>query len=134
MQLINLTPHELAVYAEDAPDVVGLGHQPILTVPPSGEVLRLATVVRGTGDAIDGVPTSYVAYGRLETTTGTDVYRGMPPIRDGVLYVVALPCVAAVLAACRSDVVVVDRPVRCAGRDGALGAVVGCRALGRPVE
>lgn len=107
--IINLTPHELAVYADDTVAV---------TIPPSGTVARVAMSREQAGAlqlGIVNVPIYTTVLGAVE---------GLPDPQPGVTYVVSRVVLDA--ARDRDDLVVPDDLVR----DGA-GRVVGCRAFAR---
>jgi len=100
--VINLTPHSVTVLGEDG--------QVVATVRPSGEVLRLPEVVQDTSLRLAGVPV-------VEKSLDPDAK--LPPVRDGVYYIVSLPVAQA---ARRPDFIVPDDLYR-----DPEGRVIGCR-------
>lgn len=121
MQIVNLTPHPIHVYAPDMPDTVTGEHRPILTIPPSGAVARIETTRSAATCTVtvDGVPVpvSVSAYGYIT---------GLPEMRPGVWLLVAPPVATELRLSARDDLLVVDRPVR-----NWEGTVVGCRGFGQ---
>ena len=103
----NLTPHPIRLYQ---------GDEVVQEIPPSGEVARLSTYKISSEDH-DGTRVALVAYGAAD---------GLPPEREGVVYVVSLPTALAVMK--RHDLLVPYDEVR-----NDVGTVVGCRMLARPV-
>ena len=109
MPLVNLTPHPIAIYGnrtvEEGPEEV---------IPPSGTVVRVATIDLGTQL---GKSCSYelVEYGHLD---------GLPALQDGTTYIVSL--VAALAARGRDDLLAPYVEVR-----DESGTMIGCRYLQR---
>lgn len=109
MPLVNLTPHPVAVYGNrdvaDGPERV---------IPPSGTVVRVATIELGTQF---GAFCLYelVEYGHLD---------GLPPRQEGTTYIVSL--VAALAARGRDDLLAPYVEVR-----DESGTMIGCRYLQR---
>lgn len=124
--IINCTPHVVDVYAADAPGTVDQGAmivRPLYSLPPSGQVARIAERVLR-----DGAPHPM----RVAEDVEVDVFEveythvlDLPDAQVGVRYVVSLP---TALAARRPDLLVPWRQVR-----NAKGTIVGCRGLARPV-
>ena len=124
--IINLTPHSIDVFATDAPDVIeatagGIPlHRPLLTLPPSGSVARIAERIvdreMRPRTGAEAVPITFVEYGHVEA---------LPPVRGRTWYVVSLATALAVPL--RPDLLVPWRQVR-----NRAGTVVGCRGLARP--
>jgi hypothetical protein len=112
--VINLTPHAVVLMPE-GPD------GPSVTLEPSGVVARCATQrVRAGEVEIAGltVPITRTSFGRLE---------GLPDPQPGVLYLTSALAAQAAAASGRTDVVMVDDPVR-----DEAGRVIGARALALP--
>lgn len=99
-EFVNLTPH--AVVIVNGPP----------SIQPSGTVARCSTTVTDAG-TYAGVYLQRTVYGSVE---------GLPPPRDGVLYIVSALVRAAVPD--RTDVASPGELVR-----DSNGAVVGCRSL-----
>lgn len=99
--LINLTPHPVTV--------VGDNGEVVMTIPASGQVLRLPEVTVPAGE-IQGVPL---------VRKVLDPAAELPPHQEGTYYIVSLP-VAQV--ARREDFLVPDDLVR-----DDQGRVLGCR-------
>lgn len=107
--IVNLTPHAVTVNGEDGS----------VTVPPSGTVARIETVMTPAETiTVDGVAITVQAQRMGEVT-------GLPEPVDGTVYVVSLP-VAAALGASRPDVVAPGPLVR-----DAEGRPVACNGLVR---
>jgi hypothetical protein len=100
VQLINLTPHAVVVVGENG--------EVIMTIPASGQILRLPEVTTPVGE-IEGVPL---------VRKNLDPNADLPPHQEGVYYIVSLP-VAQV--ARREDFLVPDELVR-----NEQGRVIGC--------
>lgn len=105
MKIINLTPHPVVVVGANNNEVV-------LTVPPSGTVLRLPEVIAPAGE-IQGVPI---------VRKVLDPAAQLPPREEGTFYIVSLPVAQA---ARRDDFLVPDDLVR-----DEKGQVIGCRRFG----
>lgn len=132
--IINLTPHSIDIYGEDAPDVIATGpggvplRKPVTTLPASGRVARITeqeigqVYPHGTRTTLPAGVT-LVEYGHVIE---------LPPVtsdpnnREQTWYVVSLATALAVPG--RPDLLVPWRQVR-----NAAGTVVGCRGLARPV-
>ncbi|MGI9951405.1 hypothetical protein V3F56_03500 [Moorellaceae bacterium AZ2] len=99
--LINMTPHPVNICSETGDIVV--------TIPPSGQVLRLPEVTTPAGE-VDGIPVV-----RKSLDPATD----LPPEKEGVYYIVSLPAAQALR---RRDFLVPDDLVR-----DEQGRVIGCR-------
>lgn len=100
-KLVNLTPHPVTVVGTD--EIV------MLTIPPSGQVLRLPEITSPAGN-VEGVPL---------VRKSLDPAAELPPREEGVYYIVSLPVAQAVR---REDFLVPDDVVR-----DEEGRVVGCR-------
>ncbi|GIW55362.1 MAG: hypothetical protein KatS3mg082_1766 [Nitrospiraceae bacterium] len=87
MKFVNLTPHEVRVADQDG--------TVFLTIPPSGQVARVATTSVMVGE-VDGIPIYRTALGDVT---------GLPEPQEGVTYVVST-LVAQVVS--RPDVVAPD--------------------------
>lgn len=98
MKIINLTPHPIVVLGEEE-----------IKILPSGEVLRLEEKISPCGE-VNGIPVVEKALGGQGK---------LPPVKEGVFYIVSLPVAQAVK---RQDFLVPDDLVR----DGE-GRVLGCR-------
>ena len=109
MPLVNLTPHPIAIYGNRT-----IEEGPAEVIPPSGTVVRVATIELGTQA---GKSCSYelVEYGHLD---------GLPARQDGTTYVVSL--VAALAARGRDDLLAPYAEVR-----NESGTMIGCRYLQR---
>lgn len=107
--LVNLTPHPINLYennsVEDGPKEV---------IPPSGTVVRVATIDLGTQLGAAGTY-ELVEYGHLD---------GLPPKQEGTVYIVSL--VAALAARGRDDLLAPYVEVR-----NESGTMIGCRYLQR---
>lgn len=110
-QLVNLTPHGIAVVRDDDDKIVGAW-------PVSGTVARLSEAVTDGPSLVTQqglIPTDLVAYD--ETVTG------LPAPSDGTVFIVSRVLAAQVQ---RSDLYFPSREVR--DEDG---QITGCRALGQ---
>jgi hypothetical protein len=111
MELVNLTPHPVAIYGnsplEDGPREV---------IAPSGTVSRLATIELGTQYAAPLLSYELVEYGKAHD---------LPQPAEGVLYIVSL---VVALAVHRDDLLAPYIEVR-----NAEGTMVGCRFLQKVV-
>lgn len=125
--IINLTPHAIDIYDEDAPDYLKTTdhalHPVKLSLPPSGAIARIAEDVvsvypphlyLGAEDVLDVANVVEVRYGRLE---------GLPAAHPGRWHVVSLACA---LASLRRDLLIPWRQVR-----NSSATVIGCRGLAR---
>lgn len=121
--LINLTPHDMHVFAPDTPDVIDLAkHRPIRVYPRSGDIARTATTEIGQHPLGDELVILVDHAG----TTGLPPYAGDMDSRDReVWYLVSLP---TALASPRGDLLVPYAQLR-----DLEGRVVGCRYFARPV-
>lgn len=122
--LINLTPHDMHVYAPDTPAVIHQsGYQPIRVYPASGDIARAAEIELGSWRL--GPET--IADVEHHHTVGLPPYAGDMDSRDReVWYLVSL--VTALGARGRGDLLVPHLAVR-----DLSGRVIGCRAFARPV-
>lgn len=109
MSLVNLTPHPVNLYGNR-----DVAEGPKEVIPPSGTVVRVATIELGTQLGAAG---SYelVQYGHLD---------GLPPRKEGTVYIVSL--VAALAARGRDDLLAPYVEVR-----NESGTMIGCRFLQR---
>jgi hypothetical protein len=128
-ELINLTPHPIRIYSQEAPSKLADIDEGLLTIiPPSGEVARLAAEdPRGVGYTnmsirYDSVPI------QVDRVVFTTVY-GLPAKREGVFLIVPLVTAIAEQSEnpARDDLLVPHEQVR-----NAEGTVVGCRTLAQP--
>jgi hypothetical protein len=125
-RLTNHTPHQVCIYAQDAPDTVTTWVAvPIRVIPRQPEPARLAefsfTAEAPAGGDYDApVPIYHVTYMQQQIT-------GLPAVEAGVGRIVSMP----VALACphREDLLVPFREVR-----NSTGTVIGCRALARPTS
>lgn len=90
MKFVNLTPHEIVVYAEEKEKV-------LLKVPAEGIVPRVSTTQETIGD-INGVPVRKNTYGTIENLPGT---------QPDTVYIVSAMVLSA-LGGSRVDVVSPD--------------------------
>lgn len=102
--IVNLTPHGVTLLAD--------GREPV-TVPPSGQVARVAVTRRMTGIAVGGVPVAVAEHGAVQ---------GLPAERPGTSYIVSALVRQAVPY--RLDVFSPADLVR-----DAAGNITGCRGL-----
>jgi hypothetical protein len=114
----NHAPHTLNVFS--ATDVVADGRnfrlvddstEPFLSIP-SGNVVRVSMRTADITENWGGVPVRFLSIGEVDA---------LPAPREGVVHVVALPCVEQYLAQGRRDIAIVDRTVV-----NSAGRVVGC--------
>lgn len=116
MRLVNLTPHDIAVFSGNGEKVV---------IPKSGQAVRVTS---------SAVPISYVLAGSLEiplVETRFGDIEGLPAPEPGVLYVVSALAAQAAVAQGRVDVVAPDTGPESAVRDE-NGNIVGVRRFTRP--
>jgi hypothetical protein len=109
---VNLTPHEINIYAADTPDVISESHIPMLTVPTSGSVARVNMSDEVIGKVGD-IP--------LHRTSVVVQVVNLPEPQEGVVYIASR---LVVDAAKRSDVVSVHKTVR-----SNTGQIIGCKAF-----
>jgi hypothetical protein len=107
--LVNLTPHPVSLYGNRAVE-----EGPEEVIPPSGTVVRVATIDLGTQPGESG-PYELVEYGHLD---------GLPPKQPGTTYIVSLVC--ALAARGRDDLLAPYVEVR-----NEQGTMIGCRYLQR---
>jgi len=88
LEIINLTPHAITLR--------GKGGE--MTIPPSGQVARVATRENIVGDLI-GIPVIVREMGKVE---------GLPPERDGVVCLVSSMALEALRGIGRRDVYAPD--------------------------
>lgn len=110
-KFVNLTPHEVNVYAENT-------EEPLFSVPPEGTFLRAVEVRNKIGN-IDGVPLNQVSFGEV---------RDLPEPQEDTYFIVSQITAQAIkqLYAYRGDFVITDNAVR----DG-NGKIIGCRAFAK---
>ncbi|MDI3329088.1 MAG: hypothetical protein QJR06_11090 [Alicyclobacillaceae bacterium] len=116
MNLINLTAHDITIFAENGEKVV---------IPKSGQTARVTSVA---------VPVSYVLMGTIEiplVETRFGGIEGLPDPEPGVLYVASALAAQAAVAQGRVDVVAPDTGPESAVRDD-NGNIVGVRRFTRP--
>jgi hypothetical protein len=109
IRIDNCTPHSLVVCDED--------DRPLVTLPPSGVVVRVA-VTREQAGVLGGIPI-------FRTTTGPLV--GLPEPQPGAYFVCSLIAAQAAWAVGRRDVLAPGELVR-----DAAGQPIGCRGLTGP--
>jgi hypothetical protein len=130
--LVNKTPHPIAIYSQDTPQIGATAEQlaagVVGVIPPSGKPARLATIELGTwyharyvdaaDDTLNGFPVGVegVEFGHVHD---------LPTPRDGVCFIVAL--VVGLACRGRSDLLVPYLDVR-----NQAGTVVGCKMLAHP--
>jgi hypothetical protein len=106
MTLINMTPHPVAIYRNNT-----LEEGPVEVIPPSGTVVRLATIELGTQMQY-GASYELVEYGHAHD---------LPPKQPDTYLIVSL---VVALAVHRGDLLAPFIEVR-----NADGTMVGCRYL-----
>ena len=109
MKIVNLTPHDIVVIAEDGSE--------IRRYPASGQVARAKTETVVVGE-IDGVPVARQAFGDVQ---------GLPDPQPDTLYIVSM-VVGQALGGSRTDVLGPDTSPAGAVRD-AEGRIIGTRRL-----
>jgi len=113
VNFVNLTPHEVVVYAADGS---------VLKIPPSGRVARVTARETQVG-TINNIPLIKVEYGDVE---------GLPEPKENTIYIVSLLVIQALTArgVQRSDVVA---PNTGPGPHGAVrdseGRIIGVRSF-----
>lgn len=107
MALVNLTPHPIAIYRNRT-----LEQGPAEVIPPSGTVVRVATIDLGTQAAHEFGAYELVEYGHIHD---------LPARQEGTAYVVSL---VVALACHRDDLYAPYVEVR-----NEQGTMVGCRYL-----
>ncbi|HCM36992.1 MAG TPA: hypothetical protein DIS53_03650 [Candidatus Wildermuthbacteria bacterium] len=115
MRLLNLTPHELVLVGENS--------DPIVRIPQSGQVARVATRATKVGEVeVDGyiVPVVSTEFGEID---------GLPEATDGTIYIVSIVALAA-LKGTRQDVVAPDTGPQSAIRN-ADGTIKGVKRFTR---
>ena len=123
-KFVNLTPHPVVVVGEECPSKVEskeeLEKYIVATIPPSGEVARVATSKEKIAE-IDGIPVYRTRFG--------EVY-GLPEPEPNTVYIVSILVLQAV-AGKRTDVVAPDTSPSGAVRDkdGRIVAVRGFQIL-----
>lgn len=106
MQIINLTPHAIDIYLEDADNI---------RIYPDGTVARLETSTEVIGE-VDGIPITQTSFGPIT---------GLPEIKTtDTIYIVS----SLIAQACqnRSDVYFPNEIIR-----DDQGRIIGCKSLGR---
>jgi hypothetical protein len=115
MQMINLTPHALNIKKADGQ---------VLTIEPSGNVARVNNKMildgwlwaQGPDRPQDGIEIFYSEYGDID---------GLPPQKEGTIYIVSGMVLAAVNGTItRPDVFAPGRLIR-----DEEGRVIGCQGL-----
>ena len=129
MTIINLTPHEITVYAATSIEivetkgykslVVKAGEKPALVLPPSGVVARASEVV----EKLPQIEVNGMQIPLIHKTMGEPV--GLPEPVQGTLYLVSLATAKA--APSRDDLLVVGESCR-----DLEGHIRGCVSLARP--
>lgn len=117
MKLINLTPHDIVIVG-----VVKDGKKyGSMTIPACGNVARVTqSFFEDDMMEIDDV-------GDISTTLATfGTVNGLPPMEDGVVYIVSSLVASHPDVKNRSDVYFPAQPIRDSG-----GNVIGCTSLGR---
>lgn len=112
--LINLTPHDIAIYS--------VNRDIIAQIPRTGQVARVKTVATENGEFEINrhlVPVVSNRFGEVED---------LPDPRKGVMYIVSLPVVQAVKN--RPDVIAPDTGPESAVRNG-KGEIIGVRRFTR---
>lgn len=109
--IINLTPHEVAVFRQTGSSQA---HQVIRRYPSSGAVVRFSQA-RTTIGVLDGVPVSTVVFG--------DLY-GLPPEQPDVDVWYIVPGVVLAALPARPDLLAPAIAVR-----DADGRIIGCRGF-----
>lgn len=124
--IVNLTPHDMHIFAAGTPDRIEPGTvTPTHIIPPSPRhrpVLLGHRVIDAMTMTVDGIVVDDVAFG---ADTGQADW--LPEPSPGVGYLVSLP--VGLAATHRSDLLVVHEPVR-----DHQGHALGCRKLARPVR
>ena len=119
MQLVNLTPHPINL----AGDGVN-GKDVYVSIAPAGTVARVEMdIEEGSEEELEVNGLFHFASVRL--IPGEIV--GLPPVQEGVMYVVSNVVAQAAHAAARKDVLVPYDLVR-----DRHGTIVGCRGFSRP--
>jgi hypothetical protein len=114
----NHTPHALCVF--NIGDVVAEGRnfrlindatEPFMSIP-SGDVVRVEMRTADICANLGGVPVRFLSVGEVGD---------LPAPQEGVVHVVAMPCIEQYLSQGRRDIAIVDRPVV-----NSAGRIVGC--------
>lgn len=110
-KLVNLTPHEVVIYATDRDEV-------LFSVPPAGTFLRAAEVRENIGN-INNVPLNQVSFGEVEN---------LPKPEVDTYFIVSQITAQAIKERHpdRQDFIIVDNYVR-----DANGRAIGCRAFAK---
>lgn len=108
MQFANYTPHDVVVYKMD-------GKTPVVTIPKTGTVIRVAEKVRTLSEV--GVPFVHIY-------RDPDKIEGMPPQVPGRYLIVSDITYQAAIPLCRYDLVRTGPAVR-----DDDGRIVGCKGL-----
>lgn len=108
MQIINLTPHTISVFA---------GADVVRTYPASGKVARAQSTYVRSDATVDGVPLVHVTFGEPID---------LPEYAEGTYYIVSLITAQAAQAAgrCTNDLLITAEPVR-----DADGRIIGCQSF-----
>lgn len=108
MKIVNLTPHDVHVYDENAQNI-------IRTYPASGTVARVKSSTEIVGE-VDGVPVARTAFGEIE---------GLLEPQQDTKYIVSLLVLQAA-AGKRDDLLAPDTGPQSAVRDES-GQIIGVR-------
>lgn len=119
-KLVNDTPHPINLYG-----IRGIEMGPYLTIPPSGNIVRVGANDLGYYDMLveggEVVKVAYEEYGHYLTN--------LPPEEDGVFHIVSLPCIfAANLKMTRGDLLAPFEEIRSGD-----GTIIGCKFLQKVV-
>lgn len=108
MKIINLTPHEILVFA---------GADIIRSYPASGKVARAQSTYTREMITVDGVPLTHVTFGEPID---------LPEYAKGTYYIVSLITAQAAQAIgrCTDDLLITAEPVR-----DADGRIIGCQSF-----
>lgn len=111
VNLVNLTPHDVHLY---------VGETKVATFPKAANPARASQSAKAVGQVIvEGhtLPIFFVTYGDLQD---------VPPVTDDTMYIVSVIAGQAMLAAGRTDFLIVHDTVR-----DDKGQIVGCRGFAR---
>ncbi|MGI5214812.1 hypothetical protein [Plantactinospora sp. CA-290183] len=122
-EVVNLTPHSVAIYPSDTPDRIEPGSViPLRVIEPSEQyqAVRLEQRVIRDDDLHLGIPVQLVDFG-----SGNNGVTPLPPMVKGTYYLV--PLVVGLAAFDRHDLLVCHDTVR-----NTEGSIMGARKLARP--
>ena len=105
MKIVNLTPHAINIVNNDG--------SVVKTIEPSGELARLSTSTKVTGNC-DNIPLTETIYGEI---------RGLPDPTPDTIFIVSSLIAQRVPE--RHDVFIPNESVR-----DEKGRIIGCRSLG----